>query len=81
MSDERTMEIDTVSLEEERDGPSENEKQMDVEIKGKSAAEHVEYSSQPVLRKYVYWDTKDVVGADRHLGAESDFNTQDELFV
>lgn len=81
MSRER-MEIEAVSVEEEEEyGTGDKKKEtMEVEVNEKGGTEHVEYSSKPVLKKY-YWDTKDVVGADRHMGPDTPFTQQDEVVV
>jgi hypothetical protein len=71
-------EIEAVSIEEIEEAEKTREFGEKVEPTEKTSTQHVEYSRGN--SKKPYWDTTEVVGANRHLHNPS-FNSVDEVVV
>lgn len=76
----RSEEIDAVSAQEiEEIEDKENFEEVREPSDEKTSAQHVEYSQGSP--KKPYWDTKEVVGANRHLRPAGSFTSGDEVVV
>lgn len=75
----KSEEIETVSAEEIEEIEKEKYEEIREPSDEKTSAQHVEYSRGS--SKKPYWDTTEVVGANRHLRPAGSFTSNDEVVV